>query len=273
MRSVRRRAIIGGLLLNVVIMVAHSGAHAEWYAGGYGGFGTSGSLADVTMPLLGERRADQQFPQADQPLDLSGRGTLTGTFKASDISLKSSAIFGAKVGRFFTEEKLPWLGIELEAFSTNPKIKMQNLDTVHDITYQPNTPGAGTDCNIPVPVIPNCPSSVLNRSTQTLQESSLRVTALTLNLIARYPGTFVQPYVGIGGGAFYFSSSSGSIQGRQFYPGLNTLLGIKVLVTDEWGLFAEGKHNLANVTNFDPTFGLSGMYSIFHLVAGVSYHF
>jgi opacity protein-like surface antigen len=114
---------------------------------------------------------------------------------------------------------------------------------------------------------------VLNRSSLTLQESSLRVTTVAFNLIARYPGQFFQPYAGIGAGAFYFSSSNGSIQGRQFRPGLNLLAGAKVLVTDEWGLFAEGKYNLANVSDFDPTFGLSGMYSIFHLVAGVSYHF
>lgn len=273
MRSVRWRAIIGGLLLGIAITGVHSGAQAEWYVGGYGGLSTSGSLSDVTMPLLGERLADQQFPQANEPLNFSGRGTLTGTFKTSDVSLKNSAIFGGKVGYFFTQEKLPWFGIELEAFSTNPKIKTQNLDTVHDIAFQPNTPAAAGSCLPPVVPLPNCPGSALNRSTLALQESSLRVTTLALNFIARYPGTFFQPYVGIGAGAFYFSSSDGSIQGRQFHPGLNTLAGIKVLVTDEWGLFAEGKHNLANVSNLDPTFGLSGMYSIFHFVAGLSYHF
>jgi hypothetical protein len=35
----------------------------------------------------------------------------------------------------------------------------------------------------------------------------------------------------------------------------------------------EGKYNLANISSLDPTFGLSGMYSIFHVVAGVAYHF
>jgi hypothetical protein len=53
---------------------------------------------------------------------------------------------------------------------------------------------------------------------------------------------------------------------------LNTLAGVKVLVTDEWGLFLEGKYNLASVSNFDQTFGLSGAYSVFHAVAGVAYH-
>jgi hypothetical protein len=55
-------------------------------------------------------------------------------------------------------------------------------------------------------------------------------------------------------------------------PGLKALAGVKVLVTDEWGLFLEGKYNLASVSNFDQTFGLSGAYSVFHAVAGVAYH-
>lgn len=42
---------------------------------------------------------------------------------------------------------------------------------------------------------------------------------------------------------------------------------------DEWGVFAEGKYNYATVTNFDPTFGVSGAYSIFHLVGGIAYRF
>jgi hypothetical protein len=259
LRSIRWRAIFGGLLLGIAITGADSGVQAEWYAGGYGGLSTSGSISDVTMPLLGQRLAEQQFPQANDPLDSNGRGTLTQNFKTSDVSLKNSAIFGGKVGYFFTQEKLPWLGVELEDFSTNPKIKTQMLDTEHDVTYQPNTPGTPAQCNIPVPTSPACPAYAVNNSTVSLQESSLRVTTVAFNLIARYPGTFLQPYAGVGAGAFYFSSSNGSIQGRQFYPGLNLLAGTKVLVTETWGLFAEGKYNLANVSNFDPTFGQSGM--------------
>lgn len=264
-----------GILMFLCIWSWIQPVGAEWYAGGYGGLSTSGSIKDVTMPLLGQQLAEQQFPQANDPLNSGGRGTLTQSFKTSDVSLKNSAIFGGKVGYFFTEEKLPWLGVELEAFITNPKIKAQTLSTEHDITYQPNTPAPAASCppqNIINP-LPNCPAFVRNNSTLSLEESSLRVTTVAFNVIARYPGTVFQPYVGVGGGAFYFSSSNGSIQGRQVYPGLNALAGARLLVTEEWGIFAEGKYNMANVTNFDPAFGLSGMYSIFHLVAGVSFHF
>ena len=119
LRSVQWRAMIRVLLLGVAITGIHSIAQAEWYAGGYGGLSTSGSITDATMPLLGQRIAEQQFPQANNPRDVISRGTLTQTFKTSDVSLKNSAIFGGKVGYFFTEEKLPWLGVELEAFWTD----------------------------------------------------------------------------------------------------------------------------------------------------------
>jgi hypothetical protein len=264
------------IVLGVVVSgcVWIGSAAAEWYVGGYGGLSAGGSLSNVTMPLLGQRLAEQQFGDAIKPTDAEGRGTLTQTFKTSDASLKNSAIFGGKVGYFFTDEKLPWLGIELEAFTTVPKIKPQTLSTVHDITYQPNDPefASAPACQLNGSGL-RCPASALNRSSLSVQESSLRVTTLAFNLIARYPGDILQPYVGIGGGAFYFSSANGTFQGRQFYPGLNALVGVKLLIDEEWGLFAEGKYNMANISNFDPTFGLSGMYSIYHLVAGIAYHF
>ena len=259
-------------LLGIALLSNSATAYGEWYVGGYGGISGGSSLRDVTMPIFGQRLAEQQFPKANDPLDSNGRGTLTQNYKTSDIALKSSIIFGGKVGYFFTREKLSWLGVELEAFRNSPKIKSQTVSTEQDITYQPNTPATAAQCLPPTP-LPNCPAYVFNRSSLTLQQSSLRVTTVAFNVIARYPGSLFQPYVGVGAGALYFSSDSGSIQGRQWYPGLNLLAGAKLRMTEEWGLFAEGKYNMANVTNFDPTFGLSGMYSIFHVVGGVAYHF
>ncbi|NJN37072.1 MAG: hypothetical protein HC794_08475 [Nitrospiraceae bacterium] len=48
---------------------------------------------------------------------------------------------------------------------------------------------------------------------------------------------------------------------------------MRFLLTEEWGLFAEGKYNLATITNFDSAFGLSGEYNAFNVVAGLSYHY
>jgi len=110
-------------------------------------------------------------------------------------------------------------------------------------------------------------------STLPVTESSLRLYTVAFNVVARYPGKTFQPYVGVGGGAFYFNGS-GQFDGRQVVPGLNAQAGLKVLATDEWGLFVEGKYNYATITNLDPSgFGLSGVYSSLNVLAGVAYHF
>ena len=100
----------------------------------------------------------------------------------------------------------------------------------------------------------------------------MRLVTLAFNVVARYPGKVFQPYVGIGAGAFYFFSS-GQVNGKQVVPGVNLSTGLKVLVTDEWGFFVEGKYQRATITNFDPNLGLSGEYSAFNAVAGLAYHF
>ncbi|MCP9447963.1 MAG: porin family protein [Nitrospira sp.] len=273
MRSVQRviMAVVG--ILGILIVDGGRGAQAEWYVAGYGGFSTGGDLSDVTMPIRGDRLARQQFPQADDPPNVtdSGRGILYQHFTTSDLSLKSSALYGGKVGYFFTDMKLPWLGVEAEVFTTTPNIKAQTVDTSHQITYQPNDPAPASRCADITPP-PNCPASVVNKSRLALNESDLRVLTFALNLIARYPGSVVQPYVGVGVGAFYFLSS-GQIDGRQFVPGLNAQFGLKYLATPHWALFAEGKYNLAHVSTLDQTFGISGLYSIFHVAGGVAYHF
>ncbi len=265
---------MGSALIIVMGILEPSGvryAQAEWYIAGFGGFSTGGDFSSVTMPVRGDQLARQQFPQVDDPSNAGGRGTIYQHFKTSDISLGSSALYGGKVGYFFNDMKLPWLGVEAEVFSTTPKIKSQTLETSHEITYQPNHPESATLCAGIVPP-PNCPASVTNKSRLSLNESDLRVVTFALNLIARYPSSVVQPYVGLGVGAFYFISS-GQIEGRQFVPGLNTQFGLKYLATEHWALYAEGKYNLAHVSTLDSTFGVTGLYTIFHFAAGVAYHF
>jgi hypothetical protein len=39
------------------------------------------------------------------------------------------------------------------------------------------------------------------------------------------------------------------------------------------GLFVEGKYNYATLSNFDPTFGLSGEFSAINFLVGAAYHF
>jgi opacity protein-like surface antigen len=256
-------------LCGIFILLAPLFAAAEWYVGGYGGYSWPQSLKDVTMNNFGFRNAvaRNNFTQTDVTLG----NTLTQNFQTSDVSLKSSAIFGGKAGYFFREEGFSWLGVEVEAFTTKPTIKQQTVNTTQGITFQlnPNT----------LPVFPcgppngkTCSYQETVHSTLNLSESSLRLIVVAFNVVARYPDKVFQPYIGVGVGAFYFSGS-GQVDGHQVVPGLNVQAGLKVLMTEEWGFFAEGKYNLATINNLDENLGLSGQYSAFNAVAGLAYHF
>lgn len=249
------------LLASVLPPVAHS----EWYVAGYGGMSSPGSLKNVKMDALGLRSDTQFFAGA---LQTPAVGTVTQSLRTSDLSLKHSPMFGGKLGYFFSDEHYSWLGIELEGFTSQPTIKGKTVSTIHDIVYQPlNIQGVGV-CSQGV----TCQENRTIYGSATIPESSMRLITLAVNVVARYPGTLFQPYVGVGAGAFYFTSS-GAIAGHQVVPGLNAMAGVKILATDEIGFFLEGKFNRATITNFDRVYGLSGEYSAFNVVAGIAFHF
>lgn len=236
-------------------------SHAEWYVGLYGGYSNPTKLRDVQMPMLGQQEAQASFP-AYNPLV---GDTLTSSLSTSDVALKSSGIFGGKAGYYFKDEGFSWLGVEVEAFTTAPTIKQQTVTSTLDATFVPK--------NINTTIVPPIvPASIQQSGTVQLEESTMRMITVAFNVVARYPGEIFQPYIGAGVGAFYFSSS-GQIDGRQVVPGLNLLGGLRVLLTQEFGFFLEGKYNRATITNLDPTFGLTGEYSAFNAVVGLSYHF
>lgn len=262
-----------GLVMFLSLIWGLSQAGAEWYVAGYGGLSVPNSLNNVKMDQLGLRTDTQLFSGALAP---DPTGTVTQSLQTSDLSVKPSPIFGGKAGYFFKDEGLNWLGVELEAFTSQPTIKAQTANTTHDITYLPFSPNFSPPPPAPAPncsLGTNCQIQTSIPGTLQVAESKLRLMALAFNVVARYPGTLFQPYAGVGVGAFYFSSSTGFFQGRQVVPGLNAMAGVKVLVTEELGLFVEGKYNRATLTTFDPTFGLSGEYSAFNFVAGLAYHF
>jgi outer membrane protein W len=253
--------------LFALLLIGHPGSVlAEWYVGGYGGWSAPGSLKNVTMPNWGQTFAYQRynfnpsFPNGD---------SLTQSFNTSDISLKNSPLYGVKAGYFFVDEGFSWLGVEVEAFTSTPSIKSQTLNTTQSITFIKGTPG--TPPCFPPPVA-NCSMQEGINSQLPLTESSVRLITTAFNVVARYPGKVFQPYVGVGVGAFYFNSS-GQIAGRQVVPGLNSQVGLKILATEEWGFFLEGKYNYAQISNLDTTYGLTGNYSAFSGVAGLAYHF
>jgi len=251
--------LLGFFSLYTVIPV-----YAEWYVAGYGGTTTDAKLTDVTMPVYGQRVAMDQFPTTKDP---ASGDTLTQNFSTSHLSLKNSPIFGAKIGYFLEDPSFKWLGFELEAFTTKPDIKQQTLQTNQTITF---TPADTSTCGLPGGF---CNETRNLTGQLPVTETSLRVITVAFNAIARYPGKLFQPYVGVGAGAFYFNGS-GQFDGNQWVPGLNTQAGLKVLATEEWGFFVEGKYNYATIDNLDPSgFGLSGTYSAFNILAGIAYHY
>lgn len=247
-------------------------ALSEWYIAGYGGASAPTALKNVKMDQLGETQDTQFFSGGKSNPKL---GTYTQTLRSSDLSMKHSPLFGGKVGYFFADEGAKWLGVEFEAFTTQPSMKKQTVNTVHDITYIPFTPNGNPPPPLPPPNCTLGSDCQLQRTitgASTIPESSMRLITMAFNVVARYPGTVFQPYVGVGAGAFYFTSS-GAIAGHQVVPGLNAMAGIKILATEELGIFLEGKFNRATITNFDRVYGLSGEYSAFNVVAGLAYHF
>jgi hypothetical protein len=240
-------------------------AASEWYVAGYGGASFPFSLNSVQMNQLGET-LDTQFFSGGQSTPPTG--TYSQTLSSSDLKLKQSPLFGGRVGYFFADQGFKWLGAEFEVFTATPTIKNQTVNTTHHITFNPFNPEAPNLCILGQ----TCQIQQSIPGTVSVSESSMRLIAFTFNVVARYPGKVFQPYAGVGGGAFYFTSS-GAVRGHQVAPGLNAFGGMKVLILDDWGLFVEGKFTRATITNFDSVFGLSGEYNAFNVLAGLAYHF
>lgn len=244
---------------------------AEWYVGGYGGFSSIGKITDVELPTYSDALVSSD-PRFQNPSSNS-LFQLSNNMQASDIKLKDSIMFGARVGHFFNRLGFPWLGLEIEGYTLEPKVKAQTLNATQTVTrYNPSlTPAApaGGGC----PAGPDSkPVTCTNNVSVPLTESSLRVTTLALNLLVRYPAKWVQPYVGVGLGGFWFNGT-GQFDGSKIFPGLNALGGFKVRVSDHWGIFAETKYNRVSINGMGPTLGVQGTYSIFSWVGGISYSF
>jgi opacity protein-like surface antigen len=145
---------------------------------------------------------------------IPGVSTLTPGTTESDPSLQTSIVYGAKVGHYFARWR--WLGIEAEAYNTTPQGKEELR-----IRTEPGSP----------------PAIVVGAS------SSMRVFALTWNVLARYPGDRFQPYVGAGIGLFFAHRSSAGDSHSSTQPGLNTELGLRYRATEHLGFFGEWKYN------------------------------
>jgi opacity protein-like surface antigen len=171
----------------------------------------------------------------------------------SDMPLKTSAMVGAKLGHYFTRAR--WLGIETGLSYTTPHVEEGS------ITFS----GPGGSLSSP-----------------NLSGLSHRMIIWDADLVFRYPGYRLQPYIGIGP-SFYFANLKGpdAPPGQSATSiGFNAEGGIRYYLTRQWALFGEGKYNYTRMSyssndgdpNADP-FGFRATYSAFTLGLGISYHF
>ena len=235
--QMRRRFVITSLLtvLTPIVLFVPQ-AYAESYVAGQFG---------VTLPSIGKGLTDND---------------LTGVFPSdstiTDQSLKTSILYGAKVGHYF--KSVPWLGIEAEVYNTTPHIKQQS------ITFSGPSGPVGS---IELPGV------------------NFRVLTLApLNLTLRYHKTRLQPYIAVGPGIFFARISDPSLTSDNTQSdtafGLNAQAGLRYYVTRHFTVFMEGKYNRARFDfpetppgiNFN-LFGFNGSYNMFHVAFGLSYNF
>lgn len=253
-----RRFVVTILLtLMVPIVLFAPQAYAESYVAGQLGptFPVDGlSNGDLTTTSLPIPAGTFNFPSAT----------------VSDQSLKTSFMFGGKIGHYFSRAR--WFGLEAEIFYSTPHIKQQ------DITFQSDTPGTFTPSG-GGPIIPIPPGQQF--TAQGVQGVNFSVlTIAPLNLMFRYPRYRLQPYIGIGPGIFIASIKDPSVtQGDDSQTstklGLNALIGARYFITRHISAFAEGKYNYVRF-NFEENpnfFGFNATYTPISVAFGVSYHF
>ena len=100
---------------------------------------------------------------------------------------------------------LNWLGVEFEGFYNQPDIKAQTITAT----------GGGTSMSAPG------------------DATKLRVASFAVNVLARYPGTTFQPYIGIGGGANVAAvneTTNTYVSDVAIAPALNALAGLRIFV-------------------------------------------
>ena len=236
LRMTRPIVLSSLVALMVAIVLFSPKAYAESYVAGQFG---------VTLPSIGKGLTNN---------DLTGSFLPGSTI--SDQSLKTSGLYGAKLGHYF--QSVPWLGLEAEIYSTTPHIKQQSI-----IFSGPSGPVGSVDT-------PGVNFRV--------------VTFAPLNLTLRYHKTRLQPYIAVGPGIFNARIKDPSLTSDNTQSstnlGLNAQAGLRYYITRHFTVFAEGKYNHVRFhfpetppgSNFN-LFGFNGTYNMFHVAFGLSYNF
>jgi hypothetical protein len=210
------------LLTLLVIVFGSASTLAETYISAHLGLSLPHGLTDVNLLAPNDR-------------------------KLSDLDLKNSLAYGAKLGHYWEGAK--WLGIETEIFRSSPHLVQQPLRTT--------TVSSGTTA------VTMEPGAMLN------------ITTWAFNVVLRYPGQRLQPYAGIGPALFFArlrseapTSTFGEAQALNL--GVNTQVGLRYLWKSNVSMFGEWKYNHARLS-FDSF--PNANYNAHLLVFGVGYHF
>jgi opacity protein-like surface antigen len=259
-RRVTRRLVIASLLalLNPIVLFAPQ-AYAESYVAGQFG---------ATMPSVGKGLSDGDLTTTSVPFSTGTLNIPSGT-TVSDQSLTTSFMFGGKIGHYFSKAR--WFGLEAEIFYSTPHIKQQ------DITFRTSAPSTFTPSGGgPVTTFP--PGEITNAQVQGANFHVL--TIAPLNFLFRYPGTRLQPYIGVGPGIFIArihdpAVTQGDNSQSSTKLGLNSFIGARYYLTRQVSAFAEGKYNYVRF-NFQENpnfFGFDATYSPISVAFGIAYHF
>jgi opacity protein-like surface antigen len=174
--------------------------------------------------------------------NIVGTGAAHGV-RQTDTALHETLLIGGKLAHY--SDRLPWLGVEAELHHSNPHIR-QN----------PN---------------PQPPLLPLHTS-----GSSVSMWIGTLNTVIRYPGPRVQPYVGFGLAVAHANIKDATINTTATQAGVNAMLGLRVFVTDQIGLFGEFKYIAVPTMIFDnsggPNIGAKADFAMPAVAVGVTWH-
>jgi len=210
MRKVTPRSLWLIIVLGALLMIPTQ-SFAQVYIGGYGG-------VSITH-------------DADAEIGVFSFGTTT-TF-SGEIELDPSVIAGARVGYWMEAFDLPFLGVEFDAYWTNPELdrfKTSGLSLAID--------------------------------------DDLIVISGGINGLVRYPYGPIQPYAGVGVGVVY--AEIDSVNDEDVVASLQLVGGVRGFVSDNLALFAEYKFVL---TEFEFGALRELDYSASNIYGGIEWHF
>ncbi len=206
----KSRSVWLAILLGSLLMVPTQ-SFAQIYVGGYGG---------VAIPH-----------DADAEIRVPGFVGLSG-----EIEFDASVIAGARVGYWFENFDLPWLGVEFDAYWENPELDRFKI--------------AGLSFAI---------------------DDDLIVLSGGINGLVRYPYGPIQPYAGVGVGVVY--AEIDQINDEDVVASLQLVGGVRGFVSDNLALFAEYKFVLTEFEFNEAGASLEVDYTASNIYGGIEWHF